>query len=348
MRTTSVTRRVVILSLIGLMALPGVVMGQRGMAAEELVALREKSIGIVRAAAASGDATLRMNAIEASQPVPGLASELVGPLMLDEVAPVRFAALMTVGELRLEQHAQAAVDMGVDTDHSVRAAAIYAATQNGLKIDVSPLARYVLSTDPSVRGNAAMILGEMGDPSAIALLQEAARQPFGRHVTAIRREIVRVQLAEAEVKLTDRDRVVSSAKDNEIMSPIRAAVYSQSDEIRVLAVSMLGPLDDRRMIPMLASLLENPPAELQLAAARSLILMGIEDGLPIVIRALGSAYTGVRAQAAYTLGDSNDPTTLVLLSDTLLDEDPLVRLSAAAGVLRRLPTEADAQRLARQ
>lgn len=314
----------------------------------QLEALREQAIAIVKRAAASDDAALRMNAIEASQAVPGLAGELVGKLMLDDVAPVRFAALMTVGKLKLGEHATRAVDLSVDPDHSVRAAAIYAGVMNGEKLDVSPLAAYAMSSDPSVRGNAALILGEMGDPSAIALLQEAARRPYPRQVTTIRREIVRVQLAEAEVKLTDRSQGLTAREDDDVMSPIRAAVYSQSDEIRVLAVSMLGPLEDKRMIPMLVKMLETPPAELQLAAARSLLLMDVEDGLPILIRALSSAYPAVRAQAAYSLGSSEDPTSLVLLGETMRDQEAMVRLSAAAGLLKRVPTVEAAHRLAQK
>ncbi|MEQ9455117.1 MAG: HEAT repeat domain-containing protein [Phycisphaeraceae bacterium] len=333
------TRRAFLVAMVVLMGSWGAglswgqFLGQRALSTDEVATLRDRAIAEVRAAAVADDAALRMNAIEASHPVPGLASELVEPMLLDEVVPVRFAALMTVGQLKLEEHGQAAADLSLDENLSVRAAAIFAADANGVAIDVSPLAQLVHSPEPGVRGNAALILGEMGDASAKEMLHEAARVPFDRRIMAIRREIVQVQVAEALVKLGDL----------EALTPIRAAAYSQSDEIRVLAVSMLGPLGDRRMIPMLARMLEQPPVELQLAAARSLMQLGVEDGMPILVRGLDSAMPTVRAQAAFSLGDSGDPIGLALLGDTLEDEVPMVRLAAAAAVLKRLPTAGEAQ-----
>ncbi|WP_428386929.1 HEAT repeat domain-containing protein [Mucisphaera sp.] len=343
MKMNKLSRRVVLLGVLVLAALPGVVFGQlfggvNRLAPEEVAELRERAIAAVRAASASENPALRMNAIEASHAVPGLSSELVGPLLLDEVVPVRFAALVTVGQLKLEEHALAASDLAIDPDPSVRMAAIFAASENGVEIDRSPLARLVRSPEPGVRGNAALILGMMDDPTAAEMLREAASVPYDRRVVVVQREIVKLQFAEALVKLGD----------DEALGPIRAAAYSQSDEIRVFAVGMLGPLEDRRMIKLLIAMLEQPPVELQLAAARSLLQMDVPDGLPIVLRALDSAIPTVRAQAAYALGDSDDMVSLVGLSEALSDESALVRLSAAAGVLRRLPTEASVEAVAQR
>lgn len=292
--------------------------------AERLARAQSHAIQQILASSKSPNAFLRANAIEAMQGLPHRVASLV-QLGLDDPHPVvRFAAAATIGKLKLAALIPSAQRLLEDPSESVRAAVLYAMRRCDVSADLSPLAQMLTSTDPTVRGNAAMLLGEMGEPSAVPMLKELARVPLPR-ASAAQEAIVRIQVAEAVVKLGDES----------ALNAVRSGVYSQFDEVRVLAVSILGELQDRRMEKAYAQLLTEPPVELQLAAAGALAQVGREEGLAVVLEACGSSMPTVRAQAAWTLQYFTDSRAEEALIRMLDDVDEQVRLSAAASVLRR-------------
>ena len=291
---------------------------------ETLADRRDKAIEQVLVSARSEDPFLRANAIEAAQSIPQRALPLV-QLALDDPNPVvRFAALMTVGQLKLHATIPMARRLLEDDSQSVRAAAIFALYRCDEPVDASPLAAMLASQDASVRGNAAMVLGMMGDASAAPMLLELARVPM-RRVSLVRQAIVRIQVAEAVLKLTDDDKALSA---------LRSGAYSQFDEVRILAVSMLGKLGDRAMLPAIAEMLKDRPIELQLAAAEALARLGRSTGLEVVLEATQSDLATVRSQAALTLGLFDDERIVAALDRLLADPAEPVRLAAAAAILR--------------
>ena len=67
------------------------------------------------------------------------------------------------------------------------------------------------------------------------MIDAMAKIPMpNQRVDKLRQAIVRVQFAEAQFMLGDQDAI----------SPLRAAAFSEFDEVRVLAVTMLGRLRD--------------------------------------------------------------------------------------------------------
>jgi hypothetical protein len=228
-----------------------------------------------------------MNAIEAMQPLPRRARPLAELGLNDDNPGVQFAALVTVGKLELEALGPAAKRHLESEDPSVRAAALFAAHQCGLDVDITPLARLAGSQDPTVRGNAIMLLGRMGERSAIRLLEAVGNAPMPR-VSGAREAVVRIQLAEAMVRL---------GKDEQL-APLRAAVFSRHLEARVLAVNVLGRLGDRKIIGAIRPFLEQPPIELQLAAAKALAQRAKPGELPgamdpaLEVLLKGAAMTG--------------------------------------------------------
>ncbi len=321
--------------------------------------LREKAVAQVQTAARGDDPFLRANAIEAMQSMPERALPFAQLGLEDEHPAVRFTALVTIGKMRLRELGPAAGRMLDDPDDSVRAAAMFAARRCGEDVDISEMSTMLASFDPSLRSNVVMLLGMMGDQSALPMIQAHAKIPMPSHrVDELRQTIVRVQFAEAQVLLGDWDAV----------SPLRAAVFSQYGEVRVLAVTMLGRLRDTSIGAALVGIVrrEDQPIELQLAAAEALSHIGkratikeLLEGSGFVIQACGSDSPVLRAQAVITAGalerargrvyrqlmPSDPPAIWRLFEDTryiqalsrlLEDPHPQVRLSAAAAVLRAL------------
>lgn len=325
-----------------------------------LVDLRDPAIAQVQASARGDDPFLRANAIEAMQSVPGRALPLAQLGLEDEHPAVRFTALVTIGKMRLREMGPAAVRKLDDPDPSVRAAAMFAARRCGqADVDISEMAKMLVSPDPSLRSNVVMLLGMMGDVSALPMIEAQAKVPMSsRRVNDLRQAIVRVQIAEAQILLGD----------DEAVSPLRAAVFSRYGEVRVLAVTMLGRLRDQSMEAALMGIVQrdNQPIELRLAAAEALSHIGgratikqVLDQAGFVIQICGSNNPVLRAQGVITAGalesararvyrllmPSDPPSIWRLFEDMrfvdamarLLDDPhPQVRLSAASAVLRTL------------
>lgn len=287
---------------------------------------RERAVQQILASSRSSDPFLRANAIEAAGPLPDRVVPLA-QLGLDDPHPaVRFAAAAQVGRLKLKSLAPACRKLLTDTSESVRAAAMFALRACGQEVDISPLAGMLTGSDASARGNAAMLLGLLGDKSAIPMLKDTARVPLHRANPATS-AIVRIQVAEAVVKLGDE----------ESLSALRAGLYSSLEEVRVLAVQMLGRAGDKRMTRPLFDLIaqENAP-ELQLAAAEALARLGEGDGLPLVLKiGRGSQVDTVRAQAAMTLGLFSDANAKAAVVHFMDDPSEMVRLAAAAAALQK-------------
>ncbi|MEX0777238.1 MAG: HEAT repeat domain-containing protein [Phycisphaeraceae bacterium] len=286
---------------------------------------RDLAIKQVVASSQSEDAYLRANAMETARYLPNRATPMVQRALDDPAAPVRFAALVTMGRLKLADLAPAARRRLDDPSASVRAAAMFALRASGQKADLTPLAQMLVSQDPATRGNAALILGLIGDPSAIPMLKDEARTPMPR-VSGVREAIVRLQVAEAIAKLGDMS----------VLDAIRAGVFSQFDEVRVMAVQMLGQLEDRKYENAIGGLLDKPPVELQLVAAEALARIGYDQGLPIALDAGRHQVTAVRSQAALTLGSFRDVRAAKALVAMLDDPQEQVRLSAAAALLKAI------------
>ncbi len=284
---------------------------------------RDRAIEQIVACSRSQDPFVRANAIEAAQLMPRRVVPMIQLGIQDANPAVRFAALVTIGKLRLTEMAPTAQRLTDDPSASVRAAALFAGYRCQQQPDISPFAAMLTSVNPTVRGNAAMLLGLMDDRGAVEMLKELAATPMPR-ANPVQEAIVRLQVAEAIVKLGD----------DSALNAIRASVYSQFDEVRVLAVSMLGGLSDRRMEKALAQLLLEPPIELQVAAAGTLTQLGRPEGLPVILQACGSPVPTVRAQAGITLGYFRSRSAAQALLALLEDPHQAVRLSAAAGILR--------------
>jgi len=296
--------------------------------------LRERSIDLLLESAESADPLIRANAIEGLQSVPSRARIVIVDGLEDPNLGVRFAATVIAGRLGFDDMQGFIRPLLGDPSPDVRAAAIFALSAMGAPVDPTPLAEMVLVGDARKRAQAAYILGEIGNPSAIPLLKQAAAKDSPR-ATSSEMRLLDLQIAEALVKLGDLGE----------LEPIRAALYpSRPEELEAtaLAVQIIGQVDDRRSIDQLIFLADPDagddvggpmPAEVRLAAAASLAQLGLPNGGFIADEFRSNPNPALRSQAAYVYGQTGDPKTLLILESMLDDDSSLVRVAAAAAIL---------------
>ena len=293
--------------------------------------LREASIELLIQACDSTYALLRANALEAMREVPDQIGPFVRRGLVDQNRGVRFVATMTIGQLQLKQLAHLLEPLLQDESQSVQAAAIFAMHRCGHEANLNPLAEMIQSDDPEVRANAAMVLGELGDDSAAAMLRQALRRGMNR-VPLARAKLVNLQFAEALVKLGHEEEI----------GAIRAALFvpPEQGELAALACMVCGRLRDGRAIPDLSNLARSTEpvtrsAEIRMAATWALAQIAA-DLAPIEIpqKYAKSDQFQLRAQAASTLGELGDPMAYPTLAALLQDPNPLVQVAAAGAILR--------------
>lgn len=320
-----------------------------------LAEARPEAIRQLLLASRGADPYLRANAIEAMSGAPDRVLPMCELGLRDEHPVVRFAALVTLGKMQARSQVKAAERMTGDPNPSVRAAAYFAAKRCGSPINVSPMGALLMSDDPDVRANTAMLLGLMGDESAGPMLVDAGRSPMPR-VSDVKVLLVRCQIAEARVRLGEY----------EAIDAIRAGSFSSYPEVRMICVGLLGDLGDvQNMEDALLSIYRDSQEvlELRLATAAALVRYGrpvvvkeVLDDLPTVLGAAKMGEPTFRGQAATTLGAIErararvrpqlletdppaireqfvDPAATEALIELLGDPDPRVRVAAAAGVV---------------
>lgn len=300
-------------------------------------ALRERAISLLVDATASPDPMIRANSIEALQPAPGRVESLAMSALSDPNLGVRAVAAMTLGELRVQRAAEALRPLLRDPSPMVRASAIYALTRVGAQVDPTPLATMLRSPNARERSMAAVVLGKIGDPSAAPMLRAVADEPAPLGVR-VEERLFRLQVAEAMVRLGRTDAIHA----------IRAALYpSEQDDVEaaVLAAQIIGELDDRRSVAVLVSRINDRvsggrdflmPPEMRLAAAASLAKMGYRDGAYVADEFANHPDPVLRAQSAFVYGVTINRDQLGVLETLLNDQEEMVRISAAAAILRAL------------
>ncbi|MCE2653774.1 MAG: hypothetical protein LW650_09890 [Planctomycetaceae bacterium] len=303
------------------------------VSAVEASKLREEALTLLLRASEGGTPEQRANAIEALIPVPQRLEAVLLRSISDANPGVRSVSAMAAGKARLPKLMDACRGMLSDPLPFVQASAILALGRNGEAVDPTPLAAMLRSPNPGIRAQAAFVLGELGNASALPLLKEAAVRPVPRADSASAR-VMYLQLAEAMIKLGDEAAV----------NEVRAALYPtrpEDLELAALAAQIIGQVQDRQAISQLVYLTafqdksgNKYPAEVRLAAAASLARLGNERGSFIADEFAGSSLAPLRAQSALVYGATGQVDNLSKLAKMLQDPEPLVRIAAAAAVVK--------------
>ena len=271
-------------------------------------------------AAASKEATLRANALEAMRDVPDPAfrQAIIGALE-DEVPVVRFAAAMAAGELELAEARDALVGMLEDRNANVRVAVRFALHKLGITEHSHDLEETAQSDDPGVRGNTALALGLLGEKSAAAgptsILYTLRRD---------RHPAVRQQAQEAIWRLGDRSAV-------EDLVALTVSKFVDDQMVGLLALA--APREPSVREHVRAGLTNDYP-EVRLVAARAMGMLGSDDGYALVQKGAKGGDARQRFLAALAYGAIGRSDAQDDLSRLLKDKDARVRVAAAAAVLQ--------------
>lgn len=300
----------------------------------EMTRLEQRALeALKRGAGFDTLASVRAQAIESLQdeaPRRGLPWIRTG--LTDEHPAVRFAACMALGTLKDEGSRQALERLLKDDNASVRAAAIFGLHRLGDASHTAELASLLRDhPEAAVRRNAALILGRLGEPGAVALLAGVVNsKDAGLHIQAL----------EAMVLLGNP----------EATQQMVFVSQSGNGPEEVLALNALAKKRDARFKKLMQrKLAESPYRETRLAAARGLGELGSADGLREALAGLRfdkpkasikddspeNQRMRIRQMAAAALGAIGDPEALPALADRLEDNsDARVQVATARAILR--------------
>lgn len=279
-------------------------------------ALRARAKAEIVAAARSNDTVTRANAMEAAQNALGAAEG--APIVLgglnDDKPLVRFAAAMAAGSLQLDTARPRLLELAADPDDSVKVAVRFALHKLGDYRLSHDLERYAVAPDPRVRGNTAMVLGLLGEKSALKVLR-----PMQDDVNVV----VRLQVAEAMWRLGDMKG----------LETLVSAVISQYPDDQMVAVQAIAaPRDVRAARPYVQGKLTTPYDEVNLTAARAMGVLGEDAGYAIATKGARAADPRQRHLAALALGAIGRADAQATLATLLGDREQPVRLAAAMAI----------------
>ncbi|UCE59565.1 MAG: HEAT repeat domain-containing protein [Phycisphaerales bacterium] len=278
--------------------------------------------------------------VEAVEALESLGDEEAGPwirsALLDVHPAVRFAACVAVGKTGDAKAESAVHERLGDENGSVRVAALFALHRLGHTEKTGWMPTYLLEhDDPTVRRNAALVMGFMGDPGVIKMLARAMRDSDAG---------VRNHALEAMARLGNRE------ARQELAFMTSAGIGAEE----VFAIQALAQTREAAYMDTFRYKLANAPhMETRLAAAHGLGLLGSDEGLDVALRALATHRAviddpndppdkqalRIRQLAAGALGAIGRAEALPQLSEMMdRSEDPRLQVSAAKAVVKILGT----------
>lgn len=270
---------------------------------------------------------VRANAVEVAATTRDLLlMPTVRKLLADEVIPVRFAAVLAVGDLQYGQAREEIARLLNDPNPNIKIAACYAIARLGDSQYYKVLCNAVDSEDQTVRANAALLLGKSGRQEGLRFLYAAMQRSDSA-------DKVVLQAAES----------IALLKDVQIYPKLWTRLISAYADDRVVGIRAMGALGTEEARNAIATMLDDAVPEVRLAAAEQLGKLGDPAGerevLAILDKNPGSdadpeGQARIKILTALAIGEIGTPAVGKHLPGLLRDQSKLVRLAAAKAVLR--------------
>ncbi|RKY11745.1 MAG: hypothetical protein DRP65_03370 [Planctomycetota bacterium] len=226
----------------------------------DLRRLKAEAIEIVRDGLADENPFVRERAIKVvSEADIKQLMPTVAKLLKDEVVEVRFAAAEAIGDVRYTAAEYGLGGLLRDRDDNIKLAAAYALTRLGKGNYSSIIRNSAKSKEQTLRANAVMLLGKLGNKKDIGLLYEVIRDLDSRDWVKIRAVEAIARLGDEKVyrskcwpllisKYAD-DRIMgikamSELGTSEASNAIKTMLYDDIVEVRLYAAGQLGRLGD--------------------------------------------------------------------------------------------------------
>ncbi|HWE95265.1 MAG TPA: HEAT repeat domain-containing protein [Tepidisphaeraceae bacterium] len=267
------------------------------------------------------DPVVRIHALEAIRLTTGNEHKAdIIRCLSDPEAIVRFAAALAAGELRLHEAHDALLAIAEDRSENVRVAVRFALHRIGDTHLSHQLEKMAQDPNPVVRTHTALVLGLIGEPSALGILRVMRRD----HDATVRQ-----QAAESMWRLHD---------DAALQDLVGLTVSKYYDDQMFAMLALAAPRDTRIRQYLRGGLIaesdgKNTINEVPLAAARGMGMLGSDEGYGVALQGAQSPDYRSRVLAAFAFGAIGRPDSQGVLGKLLKDQDPNVRIAAAAGIL---------------
>lgn len=229
--------------------------------------LKPVAMRVIREGLKSEDPFVRMHAIEVIARTN--ATELMGEVterFEDETGSVRFAAAVAVGDLRYRPARRELERLVEEEEVNVKIAACYGLCRLGRSEYYRTIVEKTESSDQTVRANAAMLLGKLGDRRALPALKEA------------------LYASDSD------DKVMYSAAESiamlggeEIYPRLWTLLISKFLDDRLVGVRAMAELSTPEARNALMTMLEDEAGEVRLLAAERLAANGENAGLQQIL-----------------------------------------------------------------
>lgn len=221
--------------------------------------LKSKALKIVREALADENGVIRSHAIEVI--VTTQRRELmpqVLKLLADEYVGVRFTAGVAVGDMEYTPGEYMVKPMLEDQNPNAVIAAAYALARLGRAGYADRIREMAMSEDQTVRANAALLLGKLGDKANLPLLYDVLRDPDSA-------DKVKFQVVESVARLGD---------EQIYKNKLWAMLISKYADDRVMGIRGMGLLNTTDSKNAIITMLQDEVPEIRLCAAEQLARMG--------------------------------------------------------------------------
>jgi len=292
--------------------------------------LMPEAFQVIQQGLADPDPQVRANAIEVVAATKQIAlMPKVQRLLRDEVIPVKFLAILAVGDLQYtlaKSEVQSVADGLKDENENVRIAAAYAMTKFGHPEYLTVFRNAIASEDQTVRANAALLLGKSGNKDLLGLLYWALQRKDSS-------DKVRFNAVEA----------VAILGDEKILPKLWAIVYSGYADDRIVGIQAMGALGTPQAKDVLITKLDDEVLEVRLAAAEQLGKFGDPVAEPEVLEVFTKNLTAgldkkdlerVKVLTALAIGQIRTDSLKRFLPQLLKDESKFVRVAAAKAVFQ--------------
>lgn len=243
---------------------PGVSFGfELGKKESSVNALKLQALSILKDALNSKSPLIRTHAVEVAVStgqkdyVPQICK-----LAKDPSVPVRFAAVVGLGDMGNKEHMELIHDSLNDTNVNVRIAAAYSLVKLGQTKYSGPLLAAAKNADQTVRANAVLLIGKLGNRDHLKLLHEVMTLKDST-------DKVRMQAVESISRLGDEEMY---------RSKLWALQISKYADDRVVGIRGMGALNSPESKQAIVTMLQDDILEVRLAAAEQLARLGNNSG----------------------------------------------------------------------
>lgn len=289
----------------------------------DLQPLKNQAYAIIKTGISDNNAYIRHHAIE----IAALTSqkELIGDIIQklnDPSVAVRFVAAATIGDMRCPTCGDHLKKALADSDQNVQIAAAYALIKTGDASYYSKIREAALSPDGTVRANAILLLGKLGNKEDLPLIYQASRDNDAL-------DKVRLQAVDSIARLKD----VRIYKEK--LWPLLISKYADD---RVMGIRGMGALGTKEAREAIQTMLKDDIAEVRLCAADELGKLGDSSGLENLVKYFQTnpdlnQATVATGTAVMAIGNIKAENLTGYLVKSLNSESPYIRLAAAQSIL---------------